>query len=238
MDVDEVEQSLLQQFSCMGTTDKDVLITQLKFIVGNQLNEATAAFFLEMSNWNLQAAVCSYFDFESPNKLPSMAFIKDVTIGEGESVPPCTRFTKTWRLQNSGDESWPPGCCLRFTHGDQLCAPDSVLVNVLEPGHFTDVSVEMVSPQEAGIYQSKWRMSTATGTFFGEIIWVILTVAEGGTLAVTQQLCHLSELGSQPRNEESSINPFGSLARTAVSTSLSPFQESVQQQDGDTNMTC
>lgn len=31
-----------------------------------------------------------------------MSFVKDVTIGEGESVPPDTTFTKTWRIQNTG----------------------------------------------------------------------------------------------------------------------------------------
>lgn len=31
-----------------------------------------------------------------------MAFIRDVTIGEGESVPPNTTFVKTWRIQNNG----------------------------------------------------------------------------------------------------------------------------------------
>jgi hypothetical protein len=40
---------------------------------------------------NLQAAVGSYFDFEAANNLPSMSLLKDATVGEGESVPPCTR---------------------------------------------------------------------------------------------------------------------------------------------------
>ena len=54
-------------------------------------------------NRNLQAAICSYYDYEQPNaKVPCMAFVKDVTIGEGESVPPGTRFVKTWRIQNIG----------------------------------------------------------------------------------------------------------------------------------------
>lgn len=53
---------------------------------------------------NLQAAVCSYYDFEQPNvRIPLMTFIKDVTIGDGESIPPNTRFIKTWRVQNSGE---------------------------------------------------------------------------------------------------------------------------------------
>jgi len=30
-----------------------------------------------------------------------------------------------------------------------------------------DISVIMESPRDPGIYQSKWRMSTMTGNFFG-----------------------------------------------------------------------
>ena len=52
---------------------------------------------------NLQAAIGAYYDFESPNiSAPCMSFVRDVTIGEGESVPPDTPFTKTWRVQNTG----------------------------------------------------------------------------------------------------------------------------------------
>ena len=52
---------------------------------------------------NLQAAICSYYDIEQPAvELPSMTVVDDVTIGEGESVPPKTRFFKAWRIQNSG----------------------------------------------------------------------------------------------------------------------------------------
>ncbi len=61
--------------------------------------------FLLCWNRNLQAAIGAYYDFESPNvNTPSMSFVEDVTIGEGESVPPDTPFTKTWRIQNTGAE--------------------------------------------------------------------------------------------------------------------------------------
>lgn len=46
----EIEQSLLQQFSCMGTTDKDELVQQLQKLLGS-INFSTATFFLEMNNW-------------------------------------------------------------------------------------------------------------------------------------------------------------------------------------------
>ena len=53
----------------------------------------------------------------------------------------------------------------------------------------------MTSPCNPGIYESKWRMSTATGNFFGEQIWVIISVEVSGTLAITQQMSKLDELG-------------------------------------------
>ena len=41
------------------------------------------------------------------------------------------------------------------------------MVEALDPGAMTDVSIEMVSPGSMGIYQGQWRMATATGLFFG-----------------------------------------------------------------------
>ncbi|XP_026857590.1 protein ILRUN-like isoform X2 [Electrophorus electricus] len=102
----DIDPELMQKFSCMGTTDKDILITEFQRLLGFQLNPAGCAFFLDMTNWNLQAAIGAYYDFESPNiTAPSMSFVEDVTIGEGESIPPDTPFTKTWRIQNT-DVIW------------------------------------------------------------------------------------------------------------------------------------
>lgn len=47
----DIEQSLLQQFNCMGTTDKDELVQQLQKVLGTHLNHTTAEFFLDMNNW-------------------------------------------------------------------------------------------------------------------------------------------------------------------------------------------
>jgi len=136
-----------------------------------------------------------------------MVFLKDITIGEGESIPPKTTFVKTWRVQNPGPDRWPPGCILRFTSGVQLSAQDRVLVEPLEPYTATDISIEMTSPSDPGIYESKWRMSTATGNFFGEQIWVIISVDMTGTLAITQQMSKLDQLGTR-QLENNEYNPF------------------------------
>ncbi|XP_012279704.1 uncharacterized protein C6orf106 homolog [Orussus abietinus] len=195
MDVDnDLDQNLLHQFSCLGTTDKDDLVKQLqRLLAESQLNETTATFFLDMNNWNLQAAICSYIDFElSPYKLPSMVLLRDCTIGEGESVPPNTKFRKSWRIQNSGDDTWPEGITLRHSGGNQLGNWNKIPVLPLAPKEAADLEIELTSPAELGVYQSKWRMMTSAGYYFGDVIWVIITVSESGTLAVTQQLHQLS----------------------------------------------
>ncbi|GAB5571425.1 protein ILRUN isoform X1 [Prionailurus iriomotensis] len=265
MDVD-LDPELMQKFSCLGTTDKDVLISEFQRLLGFQLNPAGCAFFLDMTNcmvWNLQAAIGAYYDFESPNiSVPSMSFVEDVTIGEGESIPPDTQFIKTWRIQNSESlepwsfhsygrqkkshtsgkmfsnenntgiiphvfhplaliekvgtirwaEAWPPGVCLKYVGGDQFGHVNMVMVRSLEPQEIADVSVQMCSPSRAGMYQGQWRMCTATGLYYGDVIWVILSVEVGGLLGVTQQLSSFeTEFNTQPhRKVEGNFNPFAS----------------------------
>ncbi|KAF3697130.1 putative protein C6orf106 -like protein [Channa argus] len=212
MDLD-LDQELMQKFSCMGTTDKDILISEFQRLLGFQLNPAGCAFFLDMTNWNLQAAIGAYYDFEGTNiSAPCMSFVKDVTIGEGESVPPDTPFTKTWRIQNTGAESWPPGVCLKYVGGDQFGHINMVMVQSLDPQEMADVSVQMHSPVSPGMYQGQWRMSTATGLYYGDVIWVILSVEVGGLLGVTQQLSSFkAEFNTQPhRSLDGGYNPFAS----------------------------
>ncbi|XP_041367694.1 protein ILRUN-like [Gigantopelta aegis] len=228
MDVDidnDLDGKLLQQFSSMGTQDRDVLISEFQKLLNNDLNPSCCSFFLDMNNWNLQAAICSYYDFEQPSStLPRMMFVSDVTIGEGESIPPNTTFIKTWRIKNGGLETWPPGCCLKFCNGDTMSHVDRVMVDALEPSQMTDVSIQMTSPATKGVYQGQWRMSTPTGVAFGDVIWVIITVDESGLLGVTQQL---SRIGNEFVNRippQTVLNPFASPDKLpeAVQSSPSP----------------
>jgi hypothetical protein len=117
---------------------------------------------------NLQAAICSYFDFETTcNKLPCMTLVCDSTIGEGESVPPNTKFRKSWRVENSGTEPWPEGVCLNYTSGEQMGECTRVPVPCLPAKEIIELSVDLTSPSDLGVFQSKWRMMTSNGSFFG-----------------------------------------------------------------------
>lgn len=67
----------------------------------------------------------------------------------------------------AGDEAWPPGCNLMHCSGENLSLADRVMVEALQSGEMTDVSIEMHSPTAIGVYPSQWRMSTPTGLYFG-----------------------------------------------------------------------
>lgn len=202
----DIEQSLLQQFSCMGTTDKEELVQQLQKLLGSHLNYTTAAFFLDMNNWNLQAAICSYLDIESTNQLPTMALVSNPLANETESIEPNVGFQKTWHICNNGTETWPVGCYAQCSDGNKM-GGNKVPVPCLQPGEGMHLSVNMIGPSVPGTYQSKWRLCTPKGAYFGDPMWAIVTVVEEGTIALTQQLSHFNELGG-PQPSIPAHNPF------------------------------
>lgn len=102
----------------------------------------------------------------------------DSTIGEGESIPPLTKFRKSWHVQNSGTEAWPDGICLQYIGGVQMGACTRVPVPSLGPAEITEVNVDLQSPPNCGTFQSKWRMMVkSTEIFFGgKILYLIVVV--------------------------------------------------------------
>lgn len=109
---------LLFRFQQIQADDHDILMNRFceliqesfsvdlnyksQWIFENQFkgaNQDSAQFYLESFNWNLQAAVNAWFEYGGVVSLPRAKFIDDVTIGEGQSVPPSNEFTKTWAIR-------------------------------------------------------------------------------------------------------------------------------------------
>ncbi len=60
-----------------------------------------------------------------------------------------------------------------------------MIVRALEPDEETDVSTQLTSPEQCGMYQSQYRVFTPNGTPFGDPIWLIFKVEQGGVLGMT-----------------------------------------------------
>lgn len=75
-------------------------------------------------------------------------------------------FEKNWRIYNNGTEAWPTDCYLQFAGGTDLGC-QRVGVPSLLPGEEMNLTVRLNSPSQPRLYQSKFRLCTPTGSYFG-----------------------------------------------------------------------
>ncbi|CAK1551968.1 unnamed protein product [Leptosia nina] len=194
MDVDgsaisgEIDQNLLLQFSCMNTTDRDELINQMQRLLGPSLSYNTASFFLDMSNWNLQAAICCYLDYSLPPKLLSMSLKAAQT--QESAVSPGTCFEQSWSIANTGTESWPGWYRLIQAGGDPLGA-NPFYVPPLLPGHTTTVTLKLVAPSTPGTYRGYFHFVSDKDEQIGDPLWAEIKVESEETMALAEQFAAL-----------------------------------------------
>lgn len=110
---------------------------------------------------------------------PQAKFISDVTLADGSAVRPGERLVKTWRVRNSGPDTWPVGTHISHVGGDALGGPaNGVQVPLAASGETVNISVELTMPNMPGRYTSYWRMMTPhpISSKFGHRFWVTVNV--------------------------------------------------------------
>lgn len=103
-------------------------------------------------------------------------FVTDVTIPDNTVVKGGTGLIKTWRLRNTSTCAWGPNTVLGFVEGQQMGAPDHVLVPTVAVNASIDVSVPFTAPVQSGTYTSTWRLRMPDGTAFGNYVYVVIRV--------------------------------------------------------------
>jgi hypothetical protein len=107
----------------------------------------------------------------------SMAFVSDVTIPDNTPMTPGQAFTKTWKVVNNGSCAWDAGFKFAFTGGDAMSGVTYTLPSAVAVNATLDISIAMTAPTtKTGAIRSNWRMSTAGGQFFGDEVYVVVTV--------------------------------------------------------------
>jgi hypothetical protein len=112
-----------------------------------------------------------------------LTFVSDVTIPDNTPMTPGRTFTKTWKVLNSGSCAWEAGFKFATTGGDPMGSSTFTLPSSVAAGAQYDISVPMTAPSTSGTLRGNWRMSTASGQFFGDEVFVVIVV--GGGAAAT-----------------------------------------------------
>lgn len=121
-------------------------------------------------------------------------FIDDITIPDGSKVAPGERFTKTWRLRNTGTCAWTTGYKVvsigKFRMGGDQFA---YLPRTVRPGETVDVSIVQSAPVYIGDYASEYKLEDEKGNQFGIIgtvskkelsFWLKIEVADKSKCAL------------------------------------------------------
>ncbi len=111
---------------------------------------------------------CSYF----------AAFVRDVTINDGQIINPGESFTKIWEVQNNGTCNWTPNYTLQFLDGAVLGWNNNFAFDLVQGGDTTEIALDLVAPQESGIYQGRWQLVTDQGIPFGDILYAVIFVPQ------------------------------------------------------------
>ena len=102
-------------------------------------------------------------------------FVSDVEGRDGQNVVAGSTIRKIWRVSNPGKE-WPVGCSFVCVQGGFQGAPVSLPPLSTNAEH--NISVTCTVPTTIGRYQSFWQAKDPQGKFFGDRLWIDITVTE------------------------------------------------------------
>ncbi|HET9910222.1 MAG TPA: NBR1-Ig-like domain-containing protein [Anaerolineales bacterium] len=110
-----------------------------------------------------------------------LRFVSDVSVPDNTTMTPGQTFTKTWKVLNAGTCAWDAGFKFAFVGGEQLNGTTQTLSASVAAGATFDISVPMTAPtNRTGTLRGNWRMSTASGQFFGDEVYVQIVVGGSG----------------------------------------------------------
>ncbi len=136
------------------------------------------------------------------NSCYSLMFLKDVTVPDNTNMNPGQTFTKTWRVRNNGSCTWEQGYKLTLVSGNALGGATLSLSKAVNPDSDIELSIAMTAPNAAGSYTGNWRMSTDSGVYFGDGMYVMITVGESPTATKTSAPASLTPTVEAPSNTD------------------------------------
>lgn len=115
-----------------------------------------------------------------------MSYVNDVTIPDGTKVNPGQSFTKTWLVSNTGTCAWEASFTFKVVSGDAMGGSAVTINQRVEPGRQYEISVPLVAPTDkSGTLTGYWQLSDASGSNFGDQVYVEVEVTGSAPTATT-----------------------------------------------------
>ena len=108
----------------------------------------------------------------------NLSLISDVTIPSGTEMKPEQAFTKTWKVANTGTCDWTLSYRVVFVSGTDMGAAESRPRNIIAPGKWTQLDVQMVAPKKPGTYTGYWKLADGAGKIFGSLLGATIVVKD------------------------------------------------------------
>ncbi len=117
----------------------------------------------------------------SPTIDPATAFgcynatlLADLSVPYGSTFEPGNKFTKTWRVKNTGTCDWNRTFLVTLNSGDSFGVSSQALNLKIPAGGTAEISLPLTAPHLSGTITSTWRLTTETGKPFGSLLGVTI----------------------------------------------------------------
>jgi len=115
----------------------------------------------------------------------ALAYVSDVTIADNTKVDAGEKFTKTWKVQNTGSCAWDSGFTFKNVSGDAMGGNTYTLASSVAAGATLDISIQMTAPNKSGTVRGDWQLFTAGGAAIPNGVYVQVVVEGGGATVPT-----------------------------------------------------
>ena len=105
-----------------------------------------------------------------------LTFIEDLTVPDNMFTTFGLALDKQWLVENSGTCNWNSAYRLRNVGGAALGAPEEIALYPARAGTQATLRILFTAPFTEGVYESAWQAIDASGSPFGDPIYIRIAV--------------------------------------------------------------
>jgi hypothetical protein len=154
------------------------------------------------------------------------SLVTDETIPDGTEVFTDEDFNKTWEFYNNGTCAWSTSFSLVFVYGKRMGGANVFLDDIVAPGEYIHVTVELTAPSSEGEYTGHWQLMDPYARLFGEIPSVSIVAVDEPTKTPTRTLTRTPTKTATPTLTRTNTPSLTPTFTPTLTQSVTPSQTS------------